>query len=132
VCQRQDRRISIPGFDFCERVGASDEKNLRRGHALARNALERPGGIRGAFGCQLRVGYAQAVHAVDRERSHREAVKRGRGGTVRAVGRRAGGHDHDGGQPQHALRRGRCLEVPGVDGIERASQDPEPFGRSTV
>ena len=86
VRQVEHGRVAVPGFDFCERVHAEDEENLRCARRPSVEAIERVGGVRRCPGRVSSTSLASStVDAVDGERRHRETVK-GRRGRLHAAG----------------------------------------------
>ena len=109
VGEVEDLRVAVPGRDFCERVGADDEENLRRVRARRVEAVEGVGGVRRARrGRARRRSPPDRSIAVDRQRRHREAVERRGARLLRPVRRHARGQQQDAVERQRArARRGR-------------------------
>ena len=75
VGEVEDVRKTVPGFNFCKRIRACDEKNLLP--SGARQLLQphqRIGGVGRAGGVQLDIARHKPFDAIDRERGHRKPV----------------------------------------------------------
>ena len=122
----ENSREVIPGGNFCKRIGAENEENLRRLPALrhaAPAACERY--TRARSSSARRRTTATCRLSVNCQRGKREAVK-GAGlridGTVRRIVRR---DDANLVQPQHLFRGLAGAQVSVVNRVERAAKNAE-------
>ena len=130
VRQVEDVRIAVPGFNFCKRIGAGDEENLRRRQpgalAKARRAC-RPCTTAPARGASTSLA-RQAVDAVDGQGRHGEPVERRRDRLLLAVRRDARRQHEDRDRARaRAARPAPCRRARG--GSDRACRRECPMRR---
>ena len=125
VCRVEDRGVVVPRGNFCKRVGADDEKQLRRRVTALVELRECSGRVRGRGGSQLEVGRPPALARGDGERDHGKAVERRRKRLlpVRRDVRRDDVHPR---QPQRLLSAGSDVQMAAVNRVEGAAEDADP------
>ena len=114
----------MPRCNFCERVRADDEENLRCGPAGSRGSARACSTVYdGPVDPQLVVARQEPGDAVDRESRHREAVKR-RGERLHGAMRRHVRRERSGPSRDRKASRAasRGVEMAAVNRVERPSE----------